>query len=932
MESVPDDTPARLVNEEIAAYAVEQYTNAPRSLPEAIMKWVKDLIAAIRVGVMRALPKDSAMRGKILDSVSAADLSRLAVVGLKRAARSETTSASTEAKYSRKKNDDIPREQKSLGELTEAQRTALKNTGGIVERKSFKKWINEAKQDLGKKIAQGVVDQFAPLKELDQKAYIKARLAKGSDGALEALLMFGNLELVDGVTDAKADGVGLIESLQKLQGEQERFMWWIAANRAEGLKMEGRENLFTDDDISALKSLNQGKMPDGTDRTTIYGDVFGEFKRISKNVLDIAEQSDLIDGESRGIWERDFYVPFYRLMEEEISGPTVKSGLVKQYAFKQLKGGTKKLNADLLANVLMNWSHLLSASAKNRAAKAALETASKVGAASEVEAGTKDAVFYLEQGQKKYFAVADPYLLDAVTALEWTGFGGHSMRALANFKRYLTIGVTANPAFKIRNLLRDTLSAMAQTELSYNPVKNVTQGVKALKGKKSQTFASMLASGGLIRFGSMIENQRASHVHKLINAGVKANTILDTKEKIADAMQKAWDFYNELGDISENANRAALYEQMIAKGMSKAEAAYAARDLLDFSMGGTWGAVRFLTQVVPFMNARLQGLYKLGRAAKADRVRLAAVTGAVALASVVLMLGYGDDDDWKKREDWDRDNYWWFKIGNTAYRIPKPFEIGAIGTLAERSLELAINDEMTGKRFAERLKRMLADTFALNPVPQMFKPLIDVYANKDSFTGRDIETMGMDRLMKSDRASANTSDVARFLGLAGNQTNLSPVQIDFLIRSYFGWLGTAATTMLGYSLNPVLDRPAKPSMKLRDAFLAGNFVESLPSNQSRYLTQFYEQAKEIEEAYASYMRMRREGDNEGAAKLKESNYDRIRSYRTVSKAKAVLTRLNERQRLIESSRSMSPAEKRAKLDEIAAQKDRIARASTTGIQ
>jgi hypothetical protein len=37
-----------------------------------------------------------------------------------------------------------------------------------------------------------------------------------------------------------------------------------------------------------------------------------------------------------------------------------------------------------------------------------------------------------------------------------------------------------------------------------------------------------------------------------------------------------------------------------------------ARDLLDFSMQGSWPAFRFFTQVVPFMNARIQGLYKLG--------------------------------------------------------------------------------------------------------------------------------------------------------------------------------------------------------------------------------------------------------------------------------------------------------------------------------
>lgn len=819
-----------------------------------------------------------------------------------------------------------------LGDLTPEQEQALKNTGGIVERKTFKQWANDAKQDLGMKITQGMVDQFAPLKKLDPVAYIKARLSKASDGALEALMLFGNLELVDGVTDAKADGVGLLKVLQKLQGEQERFFWWIAANRAQGLKAQGRENLFTDKDIAALKTLNQKKMPDGKDRTAVYDAVYAEFKRVSTNVVDIAEQSGLIDPESRKVWERDFYIPFYRVMEEGLSGPTVKSGLVKQYAFKKLKGGTEKLNADLMANVLMNWTHLLAASAKNRAAQAALEAAGKVGAATEVQAESKGTVHFLDKGQKRFFEVNDPYLLDAITALEWTGFGGPSMKALTKFKHYLTVGVTANPAFKIRNLIRDTVSAMAQSDLSYNPVKNVAQGVKAMKGKKSQTFASMLASGGLIRFGSMLEGNRSHHIQKLINAGVDKNSILDTKEKISDAMQKAWDYYNDLGDISENANRAALYEQMLAAGKSKAEAAYAARDLLDFSMGGTWGAVRFLTQTVPFMNARMQGLYKLGRAARADKKRFAAVTGAVALASIALLLAYRDDDDWKKREDWDRDNNWWFKIGDTAYRIPKPFEVGAIGTLAERSIELMLDDEMTGKRFASRLKHMLGDTFALNPTPQLFKPLIDVYANQDSFTGRPIESMGMERLMKSDRLTGRTSEVARFLGLAGDTTNISPVQIDFMIRAYFGWLGTMATIASSYGLSPLTDRPQSPEMKLRDVFLIGNFVESLPASQSRYLTQFYDQANEIEEAYASYRRMLMEGDVKGSENLLSSKGEKINKHGIVSQSKEQMTLLNAQVRMIENSRTMTKEEKRRQLDDIAGMKDRLARNATVGIQ
>jgi hypothetical protein len=54
--------------------------------------------------------------------------------------------------------------------------------------------------------------------------------------------------------------------------------------------------------------------------------------------------------------------------------------------------------------------------------------------------------------------------------------------------------------------------------------------------------------------------------------------------------------------------------------------------------------------------------------------------GAVALASLMLYMAFKDDDEFKKREQWDRDNFWWFKLPgmDSAIRVPKPFEIGAL--------------------------------------------------------------------------------------------------------------------------------------------------------------------------------------------------------------------------------------------------------------
>jgi len=62
-----------------------------------------------------------------------------------------------------------------------------------------------------------------------------------------------------------------------------------------------------------------------------------------------------------------------------------------------------------------------------------------------------------------------------------------------------------------------------------------------------------------------------------------------------------------------------------------------------------------------------------------------------------------------------------------------------------------VGDTKDGAVFGERMWHVFMDTFSFNPTPQMVKPMIDLYANKNSFTGRDIETMGMDRLSKINR-------------------------------------------------------------------------------------------------------------------------------------------------------------------------------------
>lgn len=848
-------------------------------------------------------------------------------------------------------------------EYTPEQEAAFKRVGRTVIRPSWKDRVAELRKDFWKKMAQGLVDQFAPLKELSTKAYTLARLSKGAPGAIEAFLRHGKLSMTDGVYDADTSGGFLQRVAIPLRGEMDDFLWWIAANRAERLSKEDRERLFTPEDIGQLKALATGEskfdyvLQHGPrrgettrSRRLIYADALISFNEFNKNALDMAEQSGLIDGESRAHWENEFYVPFYRVAEEEGRiGVLTKNGLVRQKAFKALKGGTDKLNQDLLANVLQNWSHLIEAGSKNRAAVSSALAAVDAGIAIEADEATvrsmgrslhkrKDVFFVMDGGRERYFIVDDPAVMAAMSSLEYAGLRGPLMDALSSFKHWLTVGVTASPAFKVRNLIRDSLQAVALSELSPNPVANVIEGFKAGR-HESQDYVSALASGGLIRFGTMLESDQSRRVRQLVKMGVKDATILDNEDKLQRLydryIEPAIVAYNELGNRGEEINRMALFKQLRSQGVDQGTAALMARDLLDFSMQGTFTSVRFLTQIVPFMNARMQGLYKLGRGARDNPQRFAAVLGATALTSLALLAMFHDDDEWKKREEWDRDNFWWFKFAGVAFRIPKPFEIGAMATLAERGAELFFDKEMTGGRFSKVVLGLVANNLSMNPIPQAVKPILDVYANKDSFTGRPIETMGMERLQADYRFTQGTSMLARGLSTGVNEalrgigldkagvSFLSPLQIDHMVRGYFAWLGTFIVSGVDTMVRPMTDAPSRAAPDYWKMASFG-FAQEVPASHSRYVSQMYDQANVVSEAYATYRNLLNTGRKEEAAQFRAENKEEIDAYKRINKAQQAMSKMSQQIRIIENS-NLSPSEKRRRIDEIRQRQDDRAR-------
>ena len=188
-----------------------------------------------------------------------------------------------------------------------------------------------------------------------------------------------------------------------------------------------------------------------------------------------------------------------------------------------------------------------------------------------------------------------------------------------------------------------------------------------------------------------------------------------------------------LGEAFENANREAVHAAAIKAGKSHAQAAFESKDLMDFSMLGAPHTMQVMTQLLPFFNARVQRSRQAMTRELRDNPRaIAKRAGMITAASLALLAANWDDERYEELPDWDKDANWHFFVGDQ-HPDPKPFEIGVLfGTIPERMVR-ALGDKDTGAQFGKAVARAIGDTFALNPIPQIAKPVVETTVNYDDF-------------------------------------------------------------------------------------------------------------------------------------------------------------------------------------------------------
>ncbi|MGI6606323.1 MAG: LPD38 domain-containing protein [Peptococcia bacterium] len=373
-----------------------------------------------------------------------------------------------------------------------------------------------------------------------------------------------------------------------------------------------------------------------------------------------------------------------------------------------------------------------------------------------------------------------------------------------------------NPFFALRNILRDVPTAYIQgTEDSlFGFLKNIKQATKDIKSG-SAMYQEFKALGG--HGGNFFNVEKG-----LVPPG---------------ALRKIGDKISAFNNLTETVPRYAEYLGTLKReGITYAGKMQgiknAAEVTVDFSRHGN--LTKAADTFVPYLNPAVQGIDKFARSmkrpanvVKALKIVTAPTAGLYALNQAVAKKEYDQLDNRTK------DTYFVIPDGNGKFiKIAKTREAGVLfGALFERLARLAEGQEKSFKGFGNTVS---TNFFVQNPLTEhVAAPLVwNLPRNKD-FANRTIvpQSMLYDKRSPRYQYDERTSEIAKKIGDA---FNLSPKQIDYLIKSYLGVIGNIVqpATTKGVNTAEVLSRQFTADPLYNNEIL-GNFYEKLDDLQRR---------------------------------------------------------------------------------------------------
>jgi len=314
-------------------------------------------------------------------------------------------------------------------------------------------------------------------------------------------------------------------------------------------------------------------------------------------------------------------------------------------------------------------------------------------------------------------------------------------------------------------------------------------------------------------------------------------------------------------------------------------------------------------------------LYRMYRGGRDHPVSFATKGLMIAGVTLAILASNWDNDEYEELPEWDKDLYWHIWVGGEHIRVPKPFEIGALfATIPERFIRLSTGrDDM--ELAANRMLTMASDTFAFNPVPQLVKPMVEQFANRDFFTGSPIVGFAEQGRIPEAQFNPWTSEATVEMG---RLTGLSPQRMEHVVRGYLGATGMYILGAADYMTRHAFGYPEAPTTAIQDYPVVKRFWRNPNPRYTKYSDQLYDMMDESNALFRTINAYKKQGLVEEARDIFTDNRSKLRVRKQLNDLTTKVREINGELRKIHASR-MSARSKAARIDRLTRRKNSIMR-------
>ena len=815
------------------------------------------------------------------------------------------------------------------------------------------------------------ISRFEPGYKLDADVYGSAydnadsvgrsmELSQQLPGRIQAMLNIGPIQTdkdgnISQVNDPDVKSLKeifrpLLEGLSETEAQiaEANYYAYAVAKREKALRQTGRKGLPSIDDALLDKTI--------ANAPSFYDQIYNDYQKFNAYTVKFALDSGLLTQEMADEFSKMAYVPFYRTFNTAEGTTDFSSALPRRAANaltkpgaldKELLGSTLKIEGSLIDNLMENNTSIISSALRNIAMQKtgqALERSNDPtwGEAVDPSKRGSNIMTYRVNGVEKAYKINDQPLWIAVSGLAPQQKDAY-IKAAEIFSGILRTGVTSFPGFMLANLWRGKVDAYIKAGAPLDLLGTIPRmGDSIFAGQDTMDVKRITGFGGY-GFGAT-PDQFGKSAARLIRTNGKL--FGQDGLGIGDSARNLMDKINNFGEATEMEVRVALYQNLVNEGVSQREAAFQAMNLINYGRKGAGGGIigsfviNRLLPAVPFLNARIQGLYRLvedprtPQDTRLDYIKAIMLRGTiVSAASVGLALMAMQDEQWDDERLENKVNYDIVYIGDTAIKLPRAFELGSIfGAIPVLTLDAIRKQD--GDDLAKATGMILFNSFAFNPVSQVALPLLEVITGYDTFRMAPLEGQGLQSRLDEDRFYATTPYFYRFLSSYGGRfAGLSPIEIQQLMEGYLAGFATFPVAFLDSLLSITGAVPKKPSGVFGDPYVTDvgralgltRFFTVEGDQTSRFVQDFYTVRRDLDQLTKSIQDAADKNDTDRVNQLMARQDVPLGMRKVFNRAATQLTRINNELNAIMTSPTLSPAQKTEMMRKLRIEKNKLAR-------